>query len=92
MVTSLPQSKEKDKKPIDLSKPCELQDFVRKHFSLVNYEALYTDHSFLFLALVVRVFFFLYITSMLFMPSHFTGGTYLETLAFTFPEFAVIIF
>lgn len=41
MVTSLPQSKERDKKPIDLSKPCELQDFVRKHFSPVNYEALY---------------------------------------------------
>lgn len=91
-MTSLPQTKERDKKPIDLSKPCELQDFLRKHFSPVNYEALYTGHSFLFLALVVRVFFFLYVTSMLFMSSQFTGGTYLETLTFTFPEFEVIIF
>lgn len=85
-------NKERDKKPTALSKPCELNDFVRKHFSPENYEALYTDHSFLFLALVVRVFFFLYITSMLFMPSQFIGGTYLETLTFTFSEFAVIAF
>ena len=88
-MTSL-SSKERDNKPTDLSKPCELQDF--SHFSPVNYEALYTDHSFLFLALVVRVFFFRYITSMLFMPSQFTGGSYLETLTFTFSEFAVIAF
>lgn len=46
MVTSL--NKERDKKPTDLSKPCELQDFVRKHFSPVNYEALYAITHFCF--------------------------------------------
>lgn len=58
MVNSPNEEGDKIREATDLPNLCEFQDFVRENFSPKSYEALYLYHSYFFLALVARVFFF----------------------------------